>query len=142
MSFYMLEQGVKLMTSTWHSLPIVGFLLSEWQYWHEEQVRPCYGLTPVPAEGSELSPYPIDMWPLLALPSGAPDETGVLYCDRSPRYPPAYHPTAIAQYALACWNAYLASGDEQDRQAFMTQAYWLVSHESRLAGGAGGLPIS
>jgi hypothetical protein len=130
------------MASTiWHRLPIIGFLASEWQAWHEEQVKPCYGLTPRPPDGTELAPYPIDMWPLLALPSGTLDETGVLYCNRSKRFPPAYHPTPIAQYALARWNVYLATGDEKDRQAFMTQAYWLAAHESRFAGDTGGWPI-
>src|SRR5690242_14301599 len=134
MSFCMLEWSVKQMASSiWHKIPIIGFLASEWQDWHEEQQRPCYGLTPMPPEGSKLSPYPIDMWPLLALPYGTLDETGVLYGNRHKRYPPAYHPTGIAQYALARWNAYLTAGDEKDRQAFMAQAYWLVAHESRFA---------
>src|SRR5438067_1543966 len=128
-------------SSIWRSLPIIGFLASEWQDWREEEGKPCYGLTPRPPDGTELSPYPIDMWPLLALPSGTLDETGVLYCNRSKWYPPAYHPTPIAQYALACWNAYLATGDEKDRQAFMTQAYWLAAHELRFADDAGGWPI-
>jgi heparosan-N-sulfate-glucuronate 5-epimerase len=135
----MLKWSMKRMASPiWRRLPIIGFLASEWQTWREEQMRPCYGLTPEPPDGSELSPYPIDMWPLLALPFGILDETGVLYSNRYKGYPPVYHPTAIAQYALARWNVYLATGDEQDRQAFMTQAYWLVSHESRFANGAGG----
>jgi heparosan-N-sulfate-glucuronate 5-epimerase len=128
-------------SSIWNRLPIISFLVSEWQGWHEEQLRPRYGLTPAPLAGSQLLPYPIDMWPLLALPYGTLDEAGVLYSNRHKRYPPAYHPTAIAQYALARWNAYLATGDEQDREAFMTQAYWLVSHETRFADDAGGWPI-
>jgi heparosan-N-sulfate-glucuronate 5-epimerase len=128
-------------SSIWRRLPIIGLLAAEWQAWREEQVRPCYGLTTGLPDNSELSPYPIDMWPLLALPFGSPDEAGVLYCDRATRYPACYHPTAIAQYALARWNSYLAMGDEKDRQAFMTQAHWLVSHESRFADDAGGWPM-
>ena len=89
----------------------------------------------------ELLPYPIDMSPLLRLPFGTLDEDGVLYNAASGDIPAAYHPTSIAQYALACWNAYLAVGDKKQREAFETQAYWLLSHELRFPNGAGGWPI-
>jgi len=128
-------------SSTWHSLPIIGFLVSEWQFWRAEQTRPCYGLAPMPHDASELPPYPIDMWPLMALPYGILDEAGVPYNGPREYPPPVYHPTTIAQYALTQWNAYLATGDEKYRQAFITQAHWLVAHELRLADDAGGWSI-
>ena len=89
----------------------------------------------------ELLHYPIDMSPLLRLPFGTLDEDGVLYNAASGDIPAVYHPTSIAQYALACWNAYLAVGDKKQREAFETQAYWLLSHELRFPNGAGGWPM-
>src|SRR5207237_4322607 len=57
------------------------------------------------------------------------------------RSPAAYHATTIGQYALAHWNAHLASGAEGHRHAFMRQAHWLVANEVRLDRDAGGWPI-
>jgi glycosyltransferase involved in cell wall biosynthesis len=85
-----------------------------------------------------ISAYPIDMSSLLALPSGTLDAAGVP-CDGSPA---AYHPTTIAQYALAHWNRYLATNDENHRSVFLTQAFWLVEHEVRISEVASGWPIS
>src|SRR2546421_511503 len=65
--------------SLWRALPFIGFIVSEWWAWHEEQAKPRYDLTAIPDYASELPPYPIDMWPLLALPFGALDESGVPY---------------------------------------------------------------
>src|SRR5690242_3022937 len=58
----------------WYALPFIGFIASEWQLWREEQTKPCYGLASMPEGVSTLSPYPLDMWPLLALPHGTLDE--------------------------------------------------------------------
>lgn len=127
--------------SLWCALTVIGFLVSEWQVWREEVALPHFRLAPMPQDASELSPYPIDMWPLLALPYGTLDEAGVFYSEAHGPFPAAYHPTDIAQYALARWNAYLATGDEQHRQAFMIQAQWLVEHEMSLADGMGGWPF-
>lgn len=83
-----------------------------------------------------LSPYPIDMSMLLTQ-SQTLDE-GVSY-----RVDPAeYHPIGTAQYALVHWNQFLATNDEYSLEEFLTQAYWLVEHESRISGEAGGWPIS
>ena len=65
-----------------------------------------------------ISAYPIDMSSLLALPPGTLDTAGVP-CDGSLA---AYHPTTIAQYALAHWNRYLATNDENHRNVFLTQS--------------------
>lgn len=56
--------------------------------------------------------------------------------------PAGYHPTTIAQYALACWNQYLATQNENYRTAFLAQANWLIKNEVRIGDGAGGWPIS
>ncbi len=127
--------------SLWRTFPVIGFLVSEWQAWREEPSLPHFRLAPGPQDGSKLSPYPIDMWPLLALPYGTLDEAGVFYAEAYGQFPAAYHPTNVAQYALAQWNAYLTTGDERHRQAFMIQAQWLVEHETPLADDMGGWPI-
>src|SRR5260221_8770017 len=114
----------------WHvlsftgSLPIIRFFISEWQVWRKEREEPSFGLAPMPQDTSALPPYPLDMWFPLALPHGNLDEVGVPYNAPTEIYPATYHPTTIAQYALANWNAYLATGDEKQREAFMIQARW------------------
>ena len=125
----------------WQALPLIGFFVSEWQTWQTEKTRSCYRLTSMPQRPSELPLYPLDMPHLLALPFGSLDEAGVPYNAATTKYPAAYQPTTIAQYALANWNAYLTTGDEKYKQAFMIQADWLVGHESHLARDAGGWPI-
>lgn len=87
---------------------------------------------------SGLPPYPIDMSPFLALSQITLDATGVPYNAN----PAGYHPTTIAQYALAHWNQHLATNDEYHLKAFLTQAQWLIEHESRIGKDAGSWPIS
>jgi len=125
----------------WHALPFIRPFVREWQVWREQQTQPHYRLAPMPDATSKLSPYPVDMSPLLALPFSVLDEAGVPYNTQVKGYPDAYQPTTIAQYALARLNAYLASGDEEHKQAFLIQAHWLVTHEVPLPGDAGGWPI-
>jgi hypothetical protein len=126
--------------SIWLKLPLIGFIVSEWQTLHADQTRPCYSLAPVSLSNSQLPPYPIDMWPLLSLPLGPLDEAGVPYYALND-LPNGYYATVIAQYALAQWNAYLKTGDEESKKAFMTQAEWLVAHESHVSHDAGGWPF-
>ena len=123
------------------TLPIVSFLLSEGRVLRKELEKPAYGLAPIQQNPSELQPYPLDMKFPLDLPHGVLDDAGVPYNAATEQYPAAYHPTTIAQYALANWNMYLEGGNEKYREAFMIQARWLVDHESRLAEDAGGWPI-
>jgi heparosan-N-sulfate-glucuronate 5-epimerase len=123
------------------TLPVIGFFVAEWQIWRKEQTRPCYRLAALPANDSELLPYPLDMEPLLALPYGSLDEEGVPYNILTGTYPAAYHPTTIVQYGLANWNAYLATQDEKYRQTFMKQVHWLLMHEVLFTGNAGGWPM-
>jgi len=127
--------------SSWRTFPLIGTLVAEWQTWREQQKQPRYRQAPMPDDASKAPPYPIDMWPLLALPFGTLDESGVPYNAQTQGYPATYQPTTIAQYALARWNVYLTTGDEEHRRAFMIQARWLVEHELRLADDAGGWPI-
>lgn len=129
--------------SIWRKLPLISFIVSEWQYWYAERTRPCDSLAPMPKDASGLPPYPIDMQSrLLSLPDGFLDEAGVPYNCATSRYPAGYHPTTIAQFALAQWNAYLSTGDEKHRKSFMIQANWLVAHESRMHDDTGGWPFT
>ncbi|SRR6266568_3928869 len=128
--------------SIWNTLPLVGSFILKWRDWRTSERQLHYRLAPPPDSDSELAPYPVDMWPLLAIPFGTLDEEGIPYNDAPiGEYPAAYNSTTIAQYALAHWNAYLTTGDEKHKQAFMIQARWLVVHESRLEGDKGGWPI-
>lgn len=123
------------------AFPLIGFIVTEWQVWRQQQTQPHYRLAAIPANTAGLPPYAVDMSPMLVLPHGILDEEGVPYNSRIGTYPAAFQPTTIAQYALAQWNAHLATGDEGRKQAFLIQAHWFVAHESRFAGDAGGWPI-
>src|SRR5436305_8718415 len=109
----------------WSVLPIVCFFISGWHVWCAELRKPCYGLMALPTDTSALPPYLLDMEVLLTLPHGVLDEAGVPYNRAVGTYPAAYHATTIAQYGLAQWNAYLKTGDEKYKEAFMIQARWL-----------------
>ena len=85
-----------------------------------------------------LSSYPSDMTPFITLLSSTLDVSGVPYHGNLA----SYHPTSIAQYALAHWNEYLATSDESHQRIFLTQAHWLVEHEVGIGDDAGGWPIS
>lgn len=126
----------------WLALPIIGFIFSEMRLWRAEQTKPCYRLAPISYGDSNLPPYPLDMEPLLALPHGILDEAGVPYNVATKRNPASYQPTTIAEYGLANWNAYLATRNEKYKHAFITQARWLVAHETHLTNDAGGWHIS
>src|SRR5207253_2988023 len=87
---------------------------------------------------SSLSSYPIDMSSFLTLPDCAFDSARRPYHANSE----TYHPNTIAQYALAQWNEYLAIRDEYHHKTFLAQAYWLVTHETRIGADASGWPIT
>ena len=123
------------------ALPVIGFLIGEWRSWRKEQGQPCYRRTQMGQESSDPPPYPVDMSPLLALPHGTLDGHGVPFNVATVEYPAAYHPTTIAQFALASWNAYVATGAEKHRKALLTQAFWLLEHETRTASDMGVWPI-
>lgn len=124
----------------WRRLPFANFIALEWRTWHEEQVRPHFRLAPTEFSG-EVPPYPIDMWPLLDMPHGPTDERGVLYVVDDGYMPGDYYATAIAQYALANWNAYLSTNDEKYKQAFLIQADWIATNAHQLAHEAAGWPF-
>lgn len=79
---------------------------------------------------------------LLALPAGRLDETGVLCNSVKGALPAVYHPTDIAYYALAHWNAYITTDGDEHKEIFMAQAHWLLAHETRFSNNAGGWPVS
>ena len=87
---------------------------------------------------AELIPYPVDMSSFLTLPhvtlnaSEVPNQASPTVCS----------PIAIAQYALAHWNEYLATRDEQHCVLFLTQARWFVEYEVRIGEDSGGWPLS
>jgi heparosan-N-sulfate-glucuronate 5-epimerase len=122
--------------------PLISPFILKWKYWRRSERLPHYSLASVKHPVSAFPPYAIDMWPLLALPFGTLDEDGVPKYNAQMGYPTWYHPTVIAQYALAHWNAYIATEDQKHLQAFMTQGNWLVAHESRLADDRGGWLMS
>src|SRR5260221_5576777 len=89
-----------------------------------------------------LLPYPVDLSPILALPVDSLDETRA-HCNVPPGVlPPVDHPTSIAQYAIANWNAYLAHGGSEHREIFLTLADWLLAHKSLLSNGGYFWPVS
>src|SRR5438552_1205212 len=87
---------------------------------------------------ASTSRYPVGMSAALTLARCTLDAMGMPYHSDLVQY----HPTTIAQYALAYWNLYLASLDENDRNTFLAQAYWFVEHEVRISDDAGGWPIT
>ncbi len=90
---------------------------------------------------SDLQRYPIDMFPLLSVPWDTLDEAGVLSIIDSVSGATFYHPVYIAQFALAHWNMYIINGNEEHREAFIAQAFWLLAHQSHFTNDTGGWPL-
>ena len=86
----------------------------------------------------DLSSYPVDMSSFLMLSQSTLDPAGVPYQVS----PAGYDPRLIAHYALAHWNQYLATNNEEHCNVFLTQAYWLVEHAEHIDEDASGWPIS
>lgn len=86
--------------------------------------------------------YPVDLSPLLALSPDCLNDAGVLYQSPSCVSGEGYHPTSIAQYALAHWNAYLTSKASEHEKAFLYQAQWLLTHQVHLVNGIGAWPLA
>jgi glycosyltransferase involved in cell wall biosynthesis len=107
--------------------------------------RPRYGRMTEKALLNALPLYPLDMSPLLVLSEGHLDQQGVLRftcpTTSSDTLSCIYHPSNIAQYALAHWNAYLLTGKEKHRDAFLLQVDWLLDHEVRLSSDVGVWPV-
>lgn len=122
----------------WRALPLVRFVVSQGQFRRAERIGPCFRLV-ASAEGPAGLPlYLLDLSPLFDLPDGSLDDEGVLSHAPDGSDSASYNPLSIAQYALAHWNAYLATGGEAHKQEFMAQARWLVAHEVCLDNGVGG----
>jgi heparosan-N-sulfate-glucuronate 5-epimerase len=136
------QRKITDMSSQLQALPFIRLMRAEWQLWQQERTQPRYNLAPLAAKDAELRPYALDMEYLLTLPFGTLDENGVLYNRAVGKTLPAvYHPTSIAQYALAQWNTYLHEHAEQHKDAFLVQARWLLEHEVIVDNGAGAWPM-
>lgn len=122
-------------------LSIIGSLSSATQNWRKGRATPCYRQMKVIQACSSLLPYPIDMYPLLALPLDTLDEAKIPNNTVSSTSRVINHPMRIAQYALAHWNAYLASGRDEHKEIFMKHTSWLLTHEVSLSDKASGWPI-
>ena len=125
----------------WRTIPFIKSLLSVWQNWRVEQTSACYRPMEEAQARPDLLPYPIDMFSLLTLPGGTLDEVEAPYKAFAGKIPATYHPTSIAQSALAHWNIYLANGGNEHKETFMSCASWLLAHEVTLSNNAGGWPI-
>src|SRR5690348_11516491 len=88
-----------------------------------------------------LSAYPLDLSPLLASAHGERDEQGISAEMPERSLPNPGEPTIEASQALIEWNAYLATGNEQHREAFLSQAAWLLEHATVFAEKLAGWPV-
>ncbi|MDE3231541.1 MAG: hypothetical protein KGO05_16805, partial [Chloroflexota bacterium] len=120
---------------------VAALLSAEVKSIQTELHRPSYPLASFTSAQADAFPYPIDMSPLLAFPFGGLDEDGVLFNQRNGVFGAAYQPTSIAQYALAQWNAHIASRNPAELESFLIQARWLLAHETRLTNGTSVWPI-
>ncbi len=125
----------------WFKIPFIRSLRSVWQNWRTEQTSSRYRPMEKAQARPDLLPYPIDVSPLLTLPGGTLDEVEVPYNALSGKIPATYHPTSIAQNALAHWNIYLTNGGNEHKEKFMSCASWLLANEVSLSNNAGGWPI-
>jgi glycosyltransferase involved in cell wall biosynthesis len=81
-----------------------------------------------------LTAYPVDL-------SASPSSISLAELRLLPHpHPTSSEPIKITRDALLHWNHYLASGDEQQRHAFLAQAGWLVQHTVRIGDDAAGWP--
>jgi glycosyltransferase involved in cell wall biosynthesis len=89
----------------------------------------------------ELSAYPLDLAPLLASAREVRSEQEISAAMPEHHLPNACQPTIIAEQALIEWDAYLATGSEPHREAFLSQAVWLLEHATIFAGELAGWPV-
>ena len=114
------------------------FCVFEWRVWLRQRMEPCERVAPVRYAGSDLPPYPIDLISELDVPHGYLDEAGVPFNVAIVSCPATYQPTTISQYGLVQWNAYLRTGENRYKQAFMAQADWLATQAVCLANDMSG----
>jgi glycosyltransferase involved in cell wall biosynthesis len=122
----------------WRFVPIIGWGVWEVLRWRMEIQEPLLGSASHVKGFDPLSPYIIDMSSKMG--PRPIDESGILCCTPD-TYPDPYHPTEIAQYALAHWNAYRSTGSDEHRQIFLTQANWFLTHEYLVGPDMSGWPI-
>lgn len=114
------------------------FLVFEWRVWLSQRAEPHERIAPVRYATSDLPPYPVDLISEMNVPHGFLDKSGVPFNIAARSYPASYQPTTISQYALVQWNAYLRTGENKHKQAFMAQADWLVTHVVSLSNDTSG----
>lgn len=91
----------------------------------------------VQGSAEKLCPYPVGMSAYLTLPDCTFDPAGIPLCAN----PGRYHPTLVAQYALAHWNHYLKVHEDRHCSIFLAQARWFVEHKMGINDNAAGWPI-
>lgn len=111
-----------------------------WPAWLPEPPRLAGDLGAL-TDASAYLPYPLDLSPKRIRNAAPFDPTGVPYQPGKTPGDSIYHPITITRYGLAEWNAYLRSGSDAARDAFLAQARWLLAHEMALPGGGGGWPV-
>ncbi|HLW01586.1 MAG TPA: glycosyltransferase [Ktedonobacterales bacterium] len=90
----------------------------------------------------ELSAYPLDAASLLALVPNTLARQGTPQEGRVPHQASSGpQATLVAQEALVAWNICLATGDEEQRTAFLTKAVWLREQATLLADDLAGWPV-
>jgi glycosyltransferase involved in cell wall biosynthesis len=100
------------------------------------QTTQLIGVQEVQTASNVFSVYPLDMSFALTLPCDVLGADGIPY-----RKNLGPHPQTITQYALAQWNVFLATAQDEQREAFLAQAYWLLKHAQMIEGGAAGWPL-
>ncbi len=88
-----------------------------------------------------LSPYPDDVLRLLASSQKGIAEPGTLSEQPASRQRAASPAAEMIRGALVDWNAYLATGEEQDRAAFLSKAAWLLEQAISFADDLSGWPV-
>jgi glycosyltransferase involved in cell wall biosynthesis len=88
-----------------------------------------------------LPRYPLDLGQLIAQRRVTFDARGLPLTGVAPEHGELYSPGTIAEYGLVRWNAYVAGHRDADRDAFVTQATWLLEHEVPASAGMGYWPV-
>ncbi|PZR92470.1 MAG: hypothetical protein DLM67_14930 [Candidatus Nephthysia bennettiae] len=96
-------------------------------------------------DSASLDDYPVDFFSLSSPASNRARRRGrgaggLSGRQAQPRDSDA-HPLAVGQFALASWNAYLRTGEERQRQAYMRAVRWLVAEQRPSGSDSGGWPV-
>jgi hypothetical protein len=103
----------------------------------QQQLREDHRVEVSRKQNSGLSLYPVDMSPFLVSLQNTNELTSM-----SPHNETVIENlTAFVQSALAHWNQYLVTNDENSRSRFLIQAQWLVEHQACIGSDARGWPV-